>query len=111
EHECNTTEEWTSVLEVAHPRHPKVVRLAVKQLSSCASPVDKIWLGEKYDIKEWLAPAFLELALRKEPLSVAEGQKLGMDAVVRVGMMKHELSVNLAAYLDEKKIKELVSRV
>ncbi|KAJ7072894.1 hypothetical protein C8F01DRAFT_1105624 [Mycena amicta] len=110
QHECTTAEEWISVLQVAHPRHPKVVRLAVQQLSSCASAVDKIWLSQLYDIKEWLEPAFLELALRKKPLTVEEGRKLGGEVVVRIGAMKYELFANLATYLDDKKMGELVKQ-
>ncbi|KAF7290098.1 hypothetical protein HMN09_01315000 [Mycena chlorophos] len=103
-HECKSTSEWTSVLEIAHPRHPKVARLAIHQLSSSGdlSAVEKLRLAQKCDIDAWLAPAFHQLVLRTlrgEPLDVEEGRKQ-VNAVMR----------DLGAYLDEGKVGVLVER-
>ncbi|KAJ7645917.1 hypothetical protein DFH06DRAFT_915595, partial [Mycena polygramma] len=84
-HECQTAEEWTSVLVVAdHAKMESVRRLAIDQLAAVAGPVDKITLGHRYGVPEWLAPAYLALAMRKEPLTATEGAKLGVEALVRV---------------------------
>nr|GAT51507.1 predicted protein [Mycena chlorophos] len=117
-HECKTTSEWTSVLEIAHPRHPKVARLAIHQLSSSSgelslSPVEKLRLAQKCGIDAWIPPAFHQLVLRTlrgEPLDVEEGRKVGVDVVVRIGMVVNAVMRDLVAYLDEGKVGALVER-
>ncbi|KAF7290050.1 hypothetical protein HMN09_01310100 [Mycena chlorophos] len=140
QHDCKTAEEWISVLEIATcVYHVKAIQLAVQQLALCASPVERIWLartyispiaivnsddntntklegaggnsilivGEALDV----ASAYAELALRAEPLTSAEVAKIGVDGLVRVGKLKHELTTNLVKYLDMGKVKELVATV
>ncbi|KAJ7721474.1 hypothetical protein B0H16DRAFT_1335341 [Mycena metata] len=108
EEECKTAEEWTSVLTVAVDAGMQDVRrLAIKRLTSLASPVDKIALGHRYNIKEWLGPAYLALAMRKEPISSLEGAKIGIEALVRVAALKDEVFANLTSYVDQNKFSEL----
>ncbi|KAJ6491601.1 hypothetical protein C8R47DRAFT_957171, partial [Mycena vitilis] len=84
-YECQTAEEWTSVLVVAdRAKMESIRRLAIDRLAEVAGPVDKITLGHRYGVPEWLAPAYLALAMRKEPLTATEGTKLGVEALVRV---------------------------
>ncbi|KAJ7163066.1 hypothetical protein C8R46DRAFT_903664 [Mycena filopes] len=108
EHECKTAEEWTSVLNVAAAAGMQDIRrLAIKQLTPLASPIEKIALGHRYDVKEWLGPAYLALAMRKEPISGIEGAKIGVEALVRVAALKDEVFANLTAYVDQSKFAEL----
>jgi len=108
EHECKTAEEWTSVLLLADKwKIPDIRRLAIKQLALCAGPVEKIALGHRYHVTEWLGPAYLTLAMRKEPVSSAEGAKMGVEALVRISALKDEVFANLTAYVDEDKFSEL----
>jgi len=110
EHECKTADEWASVLAVANQGgFVDIQRLAVTQLSACAGPVDMIALGHRYGIKEWLGKAYCELAMRREPLTAAEGMKLGVDVLVRIGAIKDEVMANLPAYVDEKKLGQLLA--
>ncbi|KAJ7099356.1 hypothetical protein B0H15DRAFT_771524 [Mycena belliarum] len=108
EHECRTTEEWTSVLSLANQWGMESVRrLAVKHLAACAGPVDKIALGHRYNIPEWLAPAYLALAMRREAITGAEGAKMGVEALVRIGALKDEVFANLTEYVDQEKFSQL----
>ncbi|KAJ7286928.1 hypothetical protein C8J57DRAFT_1048994, partial [Mycena rebaudengoi] len=108
EHECETTEEWTSVLRLADrwDMHD-IRRLAIAQLELCAGPVDKIALGERYGVQEWLVPAYLELCTRKAPITTTEGYQIGVEALVRIAELKNEVFANLASYLDQDKFAEL----
>ena len=60
--DLSTTEEWTSVLALATQwEFADYRRLAIARLAQLASPVDRILLGRRYDIPEWLSTAYLEL--------------------------------------------------
>ncbi|KAJ7319068.1 hypothetical protein DFH08DRAFT_714299, partial [Mycena albidolilacea] len=111
QHECKTVEEWASILALAHKFEMHNIRqLAIDRLALCAGPVDKIALGQQYNVDEWLGPAYLMLAARQEPITSAEGAKLGVEALVRISALKDEVSRNLAAYLDQDKFRELFAK-
>jgi hypothetical protein len=82
-------------------------KLAINKLAECAGPVDKITLGHRYNVKEWLGPAYLALAMRKEPLTGEEGRKIGVEALVRIAALKDEVFANLTTYVDQDKFAEL----
>ncbi|KAJ7133745.1 hypothetical protein C8R43DRAFT_895062 [Mycena crocata] len=108
EHECKTAEAWSSVLLLADAwKMEDIRRLAIKQLAECAGPVDKIALGHKHNIPEWLGPAYLTLAMRKEPINAMEGAKMGVEALVRIAALKDEVFANLTQYVDQDKFAEL----
>ncbi|KAJ7924158.1 hypothetical protein B0H13DRAFT_1601983, partial [Mycena leptocephala] len=82
-HGCKTVEEWTSVLRLADKCGMQDIRrLAITQLTVCAGPVDKIALGHRYGITEWLSPVYMALIMRKQSITVEEGAKLGVEALV-----------------------------
>ncbi|KAJ7651005.1 hypothetical protein FB45DRAFT_731238 [Roridomyces roridus] len=110
-HECKTAEEWTSVLVLADKWGMQNIRtLAIAQLSLCAGAIDKIALGHRYGVAEWLKPGYMELAMRKEALTAEEGAKLGVEALVRIAALKDEVLGNLSAYVDEDKFSALLQR-
>ncbi|KAJ7647865.1 hypothetical protein FB45DRAFT_733010 [Roridomyces roridus] len=110
-HQCKTTEEWTSVLLLANKWGMwDIRRLAISQLSICAGPVDKIALGHRYNVQEWLGPAYMELTMRGQAISAEEGAKLGVDAMVRLGALKDEVFGNLPAFVDEDKFSDLFAQ-
>jgi hypothetical protein len=85
-------DEWTSVLSVASTwEFASVRQLAIKRLSEITSPVDKINLGLRYDIVQWLVPAYVEVCERDEPLNQEEGKKLGMEDVIAIGEVRHSI--------------------
>ncbi|KAJ7125379.1 hypothetical protein C8R44DRAFT_618953 [Mycena epipterygia] len=108
EEECKTAEEWASVLRLADKWSMQDVRrLAINRLESCAGPVDKIALGHRYNVPNWLGPAYLALAMRKEPVTSAEGLKMGVEALVRIAALKDDVFANLTEYVDQNKFAEL----
>ncbi|KAF7289253.1 hypothetical protein MIND_01386800 [Mycena indigotica] len=72
----------------------------------------RLALAQKYDILAWRAAALAvrELAFRAQPLSVEEGKKIGVDTVLAIEAVKHEVLANMAQYMDEGKVGELVAR-
>jgi hypothetical protein len=59
--------------------------LAVRQLSSLTTPVDRVVLGRKYKIGPWLRPAYQAICEREEWLSEQEGERLGLRDVLKIG--------------------------
>ncbi|KAJ7672075.1 hypothetical protein B0H17DRAFT_947800 [Mycena rosella] len=107
EHECKTVEEWSSVLILADKwQMDDVRRLAINHLAACAGPVDKIALGHRCNVHEWLAPAYLALAARREPITSEEGAKMGVEALVRIGALVDEVFGNITDYVDQNKFAE-----
>lgn len=58
--------------------------LAVDNLTAHALPVDKIVLGRRYGITDWLAGAYEAVCTRADPLTMDEGIQLGVEDVVRI---------------------------
>ncbi|KAH7338067.1 hypothetical protein B0J17DRAFT_562105, partial [Rhizoctonia solani] len=52
--------------------------------------VDKIVFAREFDIKEWLAPAFIRLCQREERLTIEEARKLEVDSVLMVSHMREQ---------------------
>jgi hypothetical protein len=59
--------------------------LAIRQLSSLTTPVDRVVLGRKYGIEHWLGPAYRAICERDEWLSKEEGARLGLEDVLKIG--------------------------
>jgi hypothetical protein len=86
---------------------PKIRALAMDRLSALATPAERIGVANKFNITEWLAPAYSELCMRYEPLSVEEGNKIGVEGVVRITAMKRVMEENLKALIDTEKLREM----
>lgn len=90
--ELTTMEEWTSVLSLASRwEFMSLHQLAIERLSSITSAVDKLIIGRQYDLPQWLLSAYTELCERREPLTLEEGRKLGVDDVVIISHVRHSI--------------------
>ncbi|KZP24179.1 hypothetical protein FIBSPDRAFT_674445, partial [Athelia psychrophila] len=80
-----TTSQWTSILHLsAKWDFENIKLLAIDNLTTSADPVDKIVLGRRYVITEWLAGAYEAVCTRADPLTLEEGMKLGVEDTVRI---------------------------
>ncbi|KZP02164.1 hypothetical protein FIBSPDRAFT_709076, partial [Athelia psychrophila] len=80
-----TTSQWTSVLHLAAKwGFESIQLLAIDKLTATAIPVDKIVLGRRYGISDWLHGAYEAVCTRADPLTVEEGMKLGVEDVIRI---------------------------
>ncbi|KAK7436502.1 hypothetical protein VKT23_019056, partial [Stygiomarasmius scandens] len=101
-HEPQTVAEWTCVLKLASELQMKHIRvLAVNQLSSITSAAERIELANKYGIKDWLVPAFMELCARTEELTLEEGKKMGIEAVIGVAQLRSQLLANVKSLVEK----------
>ncbi|KAF7970472.1 hypothetical protein HWV62_33891 [Athelia sp. TMB] len=80
-----TTPQWTSILHLAAKWEFESIKwLAIDNLTANAVPVDKIVLGRRYGISEWLPGAYEAVCMRETSLTVEEGIKLGVEDVVKI---------------------------
>jgi len=82
------TNEWCKLLVISSKLNSKEVRArAIKMVTANISkvpPVDRIEIGNKYSVPQWLPGAYKELFIRKSQLTVEEGEKLGLEVAVKV---------------------------
>ena len=92
--ELFTVEEWTSILTLSDKwNFAELKTQATYQLSSIMSTIEKIALSKKYNVGNpyWLLAAYRELCTRRYPLSIVEGEKLGLETVIKIWEVQHDL--------------------
>jgi hypothetical protein len=74
------------VLKVATQWDFSSVRsLAVTKLSNLlVTSADRVEVGKEFDVQGWLGPAYMDLCIREEPLSLQDGQKLGIGDIIEI---------------------------
>ena len=81
-------EEWCKLLIISSKLGCKEVRArAIDELTarkSEVSSVDRIELGNKYDIPQWHPEAYADAFIRESHLTTEEGEKLGLETAVKV---------------------------
>ena len=83
-----STDEWrkllviSSKLDCGEVRTKAIDELTAKKTSM--SPIDRIELGNKYNVPQWLPEAYAEAFVRDSHLTVEEGKKLGLEVTVKV---------------------------
>ena len=70
---------------------PSIYELSVSNIAPRASVLDKAILGRRYGVKSWVVDAYSELCTREKPLTLEEGQKLGIDLVIKINELRHDL--------------------
>jgi hypothetical protein len=89
----NTKEEWLSVLDLSHLfGFDRYTDLAAHRLMSLTSAMDKILLGRRFGIQGWLRSAYRELCEQAGWVSDADGFRLGLSDVLRIGRVRGERS-------------------
>ena len=94
EHELFTVDEWTSILTLSDKwGFTQLKTVATRELGSITSTIEKIVLAKKYSLgnPQWLLAAYRELCTRRHPLSFVEGEKLGLETVIKIWEVQHEV--------------------
>lgn len=92
-HAAETADQWSAILELAAKWHFLSIRnLAIRTLTSLASPIDKIVLGRKHGIIEWLNDAYEAVCLRSDSLSLEEGWKLQMEDIIKISSLRYQIA-------------------
>ncbi|KZP22477.1 hypothetical protein FIBSPDRAFT_859544 [Athelia psychrophila] len=94
-----TTAQWISVLHLAAKwGFESIQLLAIDKLTATAIPVDKIVLGRRYGISDWLPGAYEAVCTRADPLTVGEGMKLGVEDIIRISAARQVYGCAKARY-------------
>jgi hypothetical protein len=84
--------EWSSVLDLAAKwKFEAIKALAIEKLAVLVSPIDKIVLGRRYDIVEWLKDAYKAVCEQPSVLTLEEAMRLGMEDVVTISFLRQEI--------------------
>ena len=90
--ELLNSEEWASVLELSTMWKFQSIRAkaikALESLTPSMDPVDKIVLARKCDVSPWLFPSLHALVQREKPLDLSEGNRLGLEWVLKVAEVR-----------------------
>ncbi|KZP17544.1 hypothetical protein FIBSPDRAFT_830314 [Athelia psychrophila] len=94
-----TTAQWTSVLHLAAKWGFESIRLlAIDKLTATAIPIDKIVLGRRYGISDWLPGAYEAVCTRADPLTDEEGMKLGVEDIIKISAARQAYGCAKAHY-------------
>lgn len=111
QHEPQTLADWSAILHVAHTCNmAQIQTLAISQLEKLASAAEKVELANKYGVREWLVPAYIELSLRMEGLSMTEEKKVGVEAAMMITSMKQQVEEGVRRFVDEARAPKMSSR-
>lgn len=111
QHDATTMDEWRSILALSTQWGFESIRLlAIREVFSLASPIDKIVLGRQYDIRVWLPDAYEAVCLREDPLSDEEAERIGAKDTARVARLRERrmLSPDLGASDSEARLRSLM---
>ncbi|KAH7928706.1 hypothetical protein BV22DRAFT_1082490, partial [Leucogyrophana mollusca] len=86
----STIADWISVLKLSDMWDLEIAKqLAIDHLGPAAiDPVDRICLATDCNVRQWLLPAFNDLAKRKEPIGINDVDKLGIDLALKVAAIR-----------------------
>ncbi|THG95761.1 hypothetical protein EW145_g7901 [Phellinidium pouzarii] len=85
---------WTVILELAHRwQFSEIRQLAFRELDLLpVPPVTRVVLTDRYDaLPTWRAKALAELGARPEPLTIAEGEQLGLEKALKVAELRERI--------------------
>ncbi|KAK2463036.1 hypothetical protein APHAL10511_004691 [Amanita phalloides] len=103
-------EEWTSVLNLSSKlEFTSIYDLAVHNIAPKASVIDKALLGKRYGVKPWVVDSYSELCAREKPLTIEEGRQLGIDLVIKINELRHELFFSAGSGMDPHSTSGLTS--
>ncbi|KAM6502674.1 hypothetical protein JOM56_002651, partial [Amanita muscaria] len=91
--EAESTEEWISILKLASKWGFETLQSrAISKIERIlTSPVDMVVLGRQYNIPNILLLGYATLCQGTTPLSSEEGRRLGVEDVVNIYRIRHEL--------------------
>ena len=88
-------------------------KMAIEKITKMGmESTDKILLGQAYGVPDWVFSGYKELAERREPISRAEGQRIGVDTLAglckvrEAGIRKRKGRIFKASYDSEDNIRE-----
>jgi hypothetical protein len=81
-------DEWITLLAVATRLGFELVRahaiLAIDENPTPLDPIEKLVLATEHKIPQWLAPAYVALCQRSNPLEFFEAERIGLAKTVKI---------------------------
>lgn len=93
-----TSDQWTFVLKLASLWGFDTIRqIAIDHLKKSVSAVDRIVLAEMYDLdfESWSLHAMHVIVRRHRPISVAEGQRIGIEMALKLASVRERAQSEL----------------
>ncbi|EGO01154.1 hypothetical protein SERLA73DRAFT_105716 [Serpula lacrymans var. lacrymans S7.3] len=91
----DSLDEWISLLSISSRYSMDGIReRAIEEIEKSIPPmlpVSQIVLAKKHHVKTWLAPAYEALCTRKESLTVAEAEQLGLVTSILLAGAREKL--------------------
>ena len=72
----------------------RVYRRAIAQIEDIdvtLDPISRVLMAKKFNIKKWLAPAYVALCTRTDPINASEAEKLGIYTFVKLVAARESL--------------------
>ena len=69
--------------------------ISITKLGECASPISKICLGRHYDHSPWIREGFLDLCLRKHPLTEDEASGLNIPEIIGISAAREKIRLHV----------------
>jgi hypothetical protein len=89
---------WIYILSISSRYDMEKIRQrAIREIISSRpriDPVEKIVLAEKHNIGDWLAPSYVSLCQRANPLEEWEAEKLGIRVAVKLARAREAVREN-----------------
>jgi len=89
-----TVEEWTSILKLAHQwKFSGIKDLAIRELERLeVPPLRKIVIYHNYAIdRRLLQAAYTAFTIRDKPITIEEGQELGLETVIQLALAREHV--------------------
>src|SRR5216683_839281 len=89
-----TVEEWTSILKLAHQwKFFGIKDLAIRELERLeVPPLRKIVVYHNYAIdRRLLQAAYTAFTIRDKPITIEEGQELGLETVIQLALAREHV--------------------
>lgn len=93
---CFSANQWLSILSVSTELKFKSIRsAAIANLTDILDEIDRIRFGRVHGVWDWLTEPYRILSEREEPLTLEEGDRLGMEDVIAIARKREELARGL----------------
>lgn len=81
---------WIGILDLSHKwKFHDIRSFAISKLEDFHfGEVSKVELAHRYEISQWYMPAYVALAKRREPLSIAEAERLGFQFTLKMARVR-----------------------
>jgi hypothetical protein len=90
-----SAKKWSSIISLSHKWQFETMSQVAFQaylLLEEVKPLDKILMRQKYDFpRKMIHKAYLEICTRHQPLTVEEGEKIGLEMLARIALTREEI--------------------